>query len=911
MTWESFQKSSEYILWKDLNRVANEYEINEDNYFKKTDLSGEYWEPFFDRLYKMGSMLGYTKKLREIKMDWMRPILYFGAQSQGIIEFDGRRDEVNKGAISNAILVKFSFKSVINAIHNFSNLDEKNYHKEFISFKKDLKYYFIQLAKFVKDGFITMHNHVKLVLKPLLDLRKSGYRLFSLEQYENNNRHLTMFNDKKDLSVFLETSKEFFKWEKYKQSKDPEGDRLKEFINQNISRDRLHYTFSHEKREISYKNSLNPYATNATFNKYIEPIDLKKNKIINDKHYFDRNSDFLPEIYKKKKKNDKTDERKYQMMIFPNINNLEQPEPTRLKYEAYQIKFEEGLNSMIEYLNPRLMKDFPYTIDTHKIFTNIKYVPKGKIENATSFYINRLVAQIDILKEKCYEMKLNGLSRVLMPITENKDIIKVIKEIFDLHVIIDNVMGNYLLYDQYMFIYNSIKFLTHSSLSEQIEQIKNRYFMEEAVPKYVFFQSLCHSVKVLEKMKKYYKEELGKIFKYEDSYQISQHDLDQEDNELIFAYEIYGPYKRFFVPSLQERKQKYDSEVKQFGRFWLMEGFFNKNDKNLWIEAIELLSNINELVREDIRDSILNSKDEKEKQNEKEKEKLIKDLNISNNNNESILNIKHKDSKMQINSHQSSSSSLSNTLNKRNSKINLQDAIKISKKKSKDKNIFIKTKKFVRQKTKSSSDYTKFDINAFRPPNIWNYPIYKLRKIKNEKTEKITYEIRDVDPSKCYVDGRIQKFNKMFDNIYKNMKQYWNTGKKADTWDYFYDKVLKALKINYVSNKVLKREEERKRQLEEEELKKKEKEEEMKEKIELMNKELKDQEKNKINNMMYNNESTVTNNITTDNNKIEDKKVEKKVVSIKKIKITKEKDSKAIKNKINIKDEGITNETTN
>ena len=41
-------------------------------------------------------------------------------------------------------------------------------------------------------------------------------------------------------------------------------------------------------------------------------------------------------------------------------------------------------------------------------------------------------------------MKLNGLSRKLMPITLNKDIIKVLKEVFDLHNIIDNDMDNYL-----------------------------------------------------------------------------------------------------------------------------------------------------------------------------------------------------------------------------------------------------------------------------------------------------------------------------------------------------------------------------------------------------------------------------------------------------------------------------------
>ena len=918
MTWETFQQSNEYILWKDLNRVANEYGINEDNYFKKTDLSGEYWEPFFDRLYKMGCMLGYTKKLREIKMDWMRPILYFGAQSQGIIEFDGRRDEVNKGAISNAILVKFSFKSVINAIHNFSNLDDKNFHKEYISFKKDLKYYFIQLSKFVKDGFITMHNHVKLVLKPLLDLRKSGYRLFSLEQYEDNNRHLTMFNDKKDLTIFLESSKDFFKWQKYKQSKDAEGDKLKEFIQLNTSRERLHYTFSHEKREIVFRNNLNPYATNATFHKDIAIIDLKS-KI---KNSHSKKNDLLPEIFRIKKRIEKNDDKKYERMIFPNITNLDQPEPTKLKHEAYQLKFEEGLNSMIEYLNRRLMKDFPYTIDTHKIFTNIKYVPNGKTEIATNFYINRLIDQIEILKEKCYEMKLNGLSRILMPITENRDIIKVIKEIFDLHVIIDNVMGNYLLYDQYMFIYNSIKFLIQSSLSEQIEQIKNRNFMEELVPKYVFFQSLCHSVKVLEKMKKYYKEELGKIFKYEDSYQISEHELDQEDNELIFAYEIYGPYKRFFVPSLQERKEKYDNEVKKFGRFWLMEGFFNKNDKNLWIETIESLSNINVLVREDIRDSILKPK------KEKENEKIIKDINTKSNKNENVLNSSHKDSKIQISSHNSSSSSsIANNINKRksikindlkknDSRKNFQDILKIKKKKSKEKNLFLKRKTFVRQKTKNSFDYTKIDLNSFRPPNVWNYPIYKLRKLKNEKKDIIINEIRDVDPTKCYVDGRIQKFNQMFDNLYNNMTHYWNTGKKADTWEYFYDKVLKALKINYVSNKALKREEALKRQLEEEDKKKKENEEiEMKKQLELMNKELGKNETNDISKMINNTESTnnnITNNITNNNtnsNKKEDKK-ENKSFFIKKIKITKDKDSKLFKTKINIKDEGVTNETT-
>ena len=804
MSWDSFQKSSEYILWKDLFRVAEEYSINEDTYFKKTDLSGEFWEPFLDRLYKMGSILGFTKKLKEIRMDWMRPILYFGAQSTGVIEFDGRRDEINKGAISNAILVKFSFKSVINAIHNFKNLDEKNFHKEFISFKKDIKYYFIQLAKFVKDGFLTMHRHVKLILKPLLDLRRGGYRLFSIEQMEKENRHLTIFHDKKDLSLFMSSSQNFFEWERYKQSKDPEGEKLNEFINQNISQERLSYHFSSEKRVKENNDKVNPYETNAAFRRDISNFHSKQT-INNDTYGNNSNNLILPKIRKKK---EKKEEKNYGLIIFPNIRILAQPQPNKLKHEAYQLEFENGLNSMIYYLNSRQNKDFPYIIDSHKIFTNINYVPNGKTEVATNFYISKLIENIEILKEKCYEMKLNGLSRVLMPITENVEFIKIIKNIFDYHVIIDNVMGNYLLYDQYMFIYNAIKFLLNSSKKVQVEQIKERYFMEEAIPKYVFFQSLCHSVKVLEKFKKYYKYEKNRIFQYKDSYQISEHILEHEDNELIFAYEIYGPHKRFFVKELQERKKKYDKEVNQFGRFWLMEGFFNKDDKNLWIEAIEALSNINELVREDIRDSFLNEKEEKEKDQNKEKgndfaedsnnklklDDLKKDTNISN---------KHKDS---------SSSSLSSRIYiKKSEKKNINLSRTTNRKKTNEKGnkVFIKKKIIIRQQSLNSVDFNKLNIDSFRPPKIWNYPIYRLRKLKKERSQDTQIEIatiRNVDPTKCYVDGRIERFNKLFDKIYNNMKLYWTSGKKADTWEYFYDKVLKALNINYKTDLLLKRE---------------------------------------------------------------------------------------------------------
>ena len=48
-----------------------------------------------------------------------------------------------------------------------------------------------------------MNNHIKLVLKPLLVLRKSVYRLFGLEREEQFYRDLTLFKDKNDFGQFL------------------------------------------------------------------------------------------------------------------------------------------------------------------------------------------------------------------------------------------------------------------------------------------------------------------------------------------------------------------------------------------------------------------------------------------------------------------------------------------------------------------------------------------------------------------------------------------------------------------------------------------------------------------------------------------------------------------------------------
>ena len=401
-------------------------------------------------------------------------------------------------------------------------------------------------------------------------------------------------------------------------------------------------------------------------------------------------------------------------------------------------------------------------------------------------------------------MKLNGITRILMPITKNTEIIEVLKNIFDLHVIINNTMGNYLLYDQYMFIYDSLQFLTTTNYSEQFEILKNRNFMEECVPRYVIYNFICHSAKILDKMRLYYKEHVGRPFTFEDSYQISQHDLMNEDNELIFAYEIYGSYKNFFKEEIQEKKKKYNEEMKQFGRFWISEGFFKKEDKNLWLEAINLLSEINILVREDIRDFLITGK---------KREDFDDNDDASSRNNSSFSSISH--------------TSKTKTAKKGKKRLkSLKKQKSLTKTDTKIKNRKIRGHTSRKYSNASTSEYNKLpkDINKLRPPSVWNFPVHRLEKIIIDGGKK---EIRNVDPTLCYKDGRVDRFLKLFEEIYQNTMNYFLTS-SADLWDYFYSKCLKALKISYTTSKELKAEEELKRQIEEE-LKRQEEEELLKE----------------------------------------------------------------------------------
>ena len=121
---------------------------------------------------------------------------------------------------------------------------------------------------------------------------------------------------------------------------------------------------------------------------------------------------------------------------------------------------------MLVYLNNKFPLQIPEIIDPHKLTVNLDNIPKNRTE--TNFYLKQLEKAFYDLKKMCYEMKLNGINRILLPITANIEFTTQVKILYDLHVLIDRIMGDKLKLEQYSFIYNEIDFIAKSNFKDEL-----------------------------------------------------------------------------------------------------------------------------------------------------------------------------------------------------------------------------------------------------------------------------------------------------------------------------------------------------------------------------------------------------------------------------------------------------------
>ena len=813
--FEEWKNGKDYIMWGKLRDMCDNLELNSSSFISMVDLGGVYWEPLLELIYKYGNMLKKTYKLKEIKMEYIRPLNYLGAQSDIEVVFDNDKYQVPKLASGKASQARFSFSHLIDSIRKIDDLNETNYLKETKTFKSDFNNFLKNLSSFVyeKDengltGYRYLTENIKLILYPLRMLRKAAYRIFSVEKLEQKYQDLMTFTDKNDVKLFVEGVHSFLESEAYKQNRNCDVHELDKYMERALNDESYKYKFNDkihvEEKPIERDDKGNPKEEKKVAPKQltIEEMETIKNE----------------------------EERKRITLI--NIKKIEQEVPNTFVKEALQKDFEIGFDLMYKFLSRKIGADYPFPIDTHKIFVNLNKIPHGREIVQIDYYLGQLYKFIEQLKLMSYEMKLNGLVRTLIPIQANTEYIAVLKKIYDMHNIIDRILGDKLLYEQYLFIYDQIKFVYDSSMKEDLELYKNQKFMEQNVPRYIFYMSMVKSADIFIKFQQNSRKD-GGHFTIDQYYQPLKHEIDGPNNIALNAYEKNEQIQKGVSANYKENEKLFWAEVEKFGRFWVMEGYFPPEDRDKWLIAIEDLVNINKLVQEDIRDMILTGNDEKYRGSI-----IPEEVDNTTNSNNLTTSVRKTPLKLENDSsrnhgHEKKKDKLRNskTLNKSKNASSSRSTSRKSSRIVKNQNENEKEKK-PRHDSMDSTDRYILSLpknkNGLRPPFVWNFPIERIEEIREKlqknkerieevnrtkhkritkkqtkpkldivfKEESKKNEIRKVNPFPYYHDGRIERFIDLFNELYDNCMKYAKS--KGNTWEYVYCKILNVLGIEYI-----------------------------------------------------------------------------------------------------------------
>jgi hypothetical protein len=280
---------------------------------------------------------------------------------------------------------------------------------------------------------------------------------------------------------------EEFKADEILQAKSNTPEELEQIMQRETQANTMKYVYNEEKiKEV--KKELNPYDSIALKSENNPKTAKKANELAKKKF----------EMQQKAIK-DKEDETK-RHLVYPNLKDLTQSQIVKFERDALVADFEKGFKAMVVYLNEKFPLQIPEIIDAHKLTVNLENIPKSRYE--TNFYKEKLEKVLYDLKKMCYEMKLNGLNRILLPITANIEFTTQVKLVYDLHVSIDRLMGDKLKLEQYSFIYNEIDFIAKSNFKDELFFFKDKNFMEIGISKFIFYQALCKSVEVMEKMRR-------------------------------------------------------------------------------------------------------------------------------------------------------------------------------------------------------------------------------------------------------------------------------------------------------------------------------------------------------------------------------------------------------------------------
>ena len=797
ITFDTYKTTDEYKMWLHIESLCEQYELTGDNYIVRKDIGGVFWEPLWDRIFKFGLMLKHVpKSIKYIKGEWMRPLLYLESQSNDIVTFDGVQYKINKTANSAAVNLRVALRNLLNSLTNASKITNESFNNDYKQLKEDDKYFFKMLNAYVKDGYRPMHENVKDILLPLRLLRKGGYRLFAYEERINKNIDLNLFKNKEHMKIFVNSIKEEFKADEILQAKNNTPEELELIKQRETKANAMKYVYNEEKMKEEKKEQ-NPYDSIALKSENNPKTAKKANELAKKKYE-----------QQQKAIQDKEDQEK-RKLIFPNLGNLTQTEIVKFERDALVADFEKGFKAMVVYLNNKFPLQIPELIDAHKLTVNLENIPKSRYE--ANFYMTKLEKVLYDLKKMCYEMKLNGLTRILLPITANIEFTTQVKLVYDLHVSIDRLMGDKLKLEQYSFIFKEIDFISKSNFKEELFFFKDKNFMETGVSKYIFYQALCNSVEVMEKMRKNNRLNGIKYDNIDNYFQTTKLSLDSVTEYNSFNLYNFDNYiaeeTKAYTPDLKKQIEldriTLNQELKQIGRFFMLENFMDPDQKDNWIDLTTQLIEINSSVREDIKEHLLRSSSIRVKEHVQSDSKAtsrVSSRHASRRNSRSSS--RHTTNKHPAGYYQNMSKSI---IPQKNQKKNqgMSNNLSMSTK-------FSKTgKKDIRKKKEMSMDNVLEDsstnliivkdikISRFKPPFIWHFPIERIRELQ-KKNNTNNYEISttNVDFNTIYKDGRVERFLELFNAVFNSCMKYCQE-KLRNNWEYMLYKQYEIFDIKY------------------------------------------------------------------------------------------------------------------
>ena len=799
ITFDTYKTSEEYKMWLHIENLCGQYELTGDNYIVRKDIGGVFWEPLWDRIFKFGIMLKHVpKSIKYIKGEWMRPLLYLESQSNDIVTFDGVQYKINKTANSAAVNLRVALRNLLNSLTNASKITNESFNNDYKQLKEDDKYFFKMLNAYVKEGYRPMHENIKDILCPLRLLRKGGYRLFSYEERINKNIDLNMFKNKEQMNIFVNNIKEEFKADELLQAKNNTPEELEQIMQRETQANAMKYTYNEEKLKEEKKEQ-NPYDSIALKSENNPKTAQKANELAKKK-------------YEQQQKAIQDQEDKIKRgLIFPNLENMTQSQIIKFERDALVADFEKGFKAMVVYLNNKFPNQIPEIIDAHKLTVNLENIPKSRFED--NFYIEKLEKVLYDLKKMCYEMKLNGITRVLLPITANIEFTTQVKIVYDLHVSIDRLMGDKLKLEQYSFIYHEIDYISKSNFKDELFFFKDKNFMEIGVSKYIFYQALCKSVEVMEKMRKNNRINGIKYDNIDNFFQTTKLNLDSitEFNSFnLYNFDNYiAEETNSYTPDLKKQialdKITLNEELKLIGRFFILENFIDPDQKDNWIDLTTQLIEINSSVREDIKEHLLRSSSIRVKEQNLNDSKATsrrssKHASRRNSRVASRSTSRHGTKKHPEGYYQSMTKSVlpqkSAKKNQAANNLSMSMKIKPGKKEWKKK----KTMSMDNVLDDSSTNLINIKdikISRFKPPFIWHFPIERIRQLQKKNNMNL-YEIgtTNIDFNTIYKDGRVERFLELFDAVFNSCMKYCQE-KLRNNWEYMLYKQYEILDIKY------------------------------------------------------------------------------------------------------------------